>query len=235
MDARLLGLSRRHLCVERRLLGAARRLYGGINYGFGYGGVVTWAADGRPCFAYNRAVNNLGTVRVTNVYEEKITINNVTRVSFNGGPGGVALRPTPEEGSGREGTACRRQSCANSARADGGREQRVARHRKPRPAGDCRNREARRFRRRCNCRTRTTAGPVLHQPCRAPTSTGEREEDPASAHFLGLAKEVCKNRITRCGLLSFRQQADGTGRNAKSEGIFGKPDLGPKPPANRGE
>ena len=48
-------------------------------------------------FAYNRTVNNFGTVRVTNVYEEKITINNATRVSFNGGPSGIAVRPTPEE------------------------------------------------------------------------------------------------------------------------------------------
>jgi WXXGXW repeat (2 copies) len=72
--------------------------YGGVDYGFGYGGVGylggRWA---NGAFAYNRAVNNLGTVRVTNVYEEKIAINNVTRVSFNGGPGGLAARPTPED------------------------------------------------------------------------------------------------------------------------------------------
>jgi WXXGXW repeat (2 copies) len=72
--------------------------YGGVDYGFGYDGAGylggRWA---NGVFAYNRSVNNFGTVRVTNVYEEKITTNNVTRVSFNGGPGGIALRATPEE------------------------------------------------------------------------------------------------------------------------------------------
>lgn len=72
--------------------------YGGVNYGFGYDGVGylggRWINGG---FAYNRTVNNFGTVRVTNVYEEKININNATRVSFNGGPSGTAVRPTPEE------------------------------------------------------------------------------------------------------------------------------------------
>jgi hypothetical protein len=72
--------------------------YGGIDYGFGYGGAGylggRWT---NGVFTYNRTVNNFGTVRVTNVYEEKITINGATRVSFNGGPSGVAVRPTPEE------------------------------------------------------------------------------------------------------------------------------------------
>ena len=72
--------------------------YGGVNYGFGYDGVGylggRWT---NGVFAYNRTVNNFGTVRVTNVYEEKIAINNATRVSFNGGPSGIAVRPTPEE------------------------------------------------------------------------------------------------------------------------------------------
>jgi len=43
-------------------------------------------------FAYNRAVANFGTVRVTNVYEDRVivaqnTIVNVNHVSFNGGVG----------------------------------------------------------------------------------------------------------------------------------------------------
>src|SRR5271167_5053771 len=73
--------------------------YGGINYGFGYGGVGyeggRWN-NGR--FAYNRTVNNFGSVSITNVYNQTV-INNtsVTRVSFNGGTGGTAAQPTPQE------------------------------------------------------------------------------------------------------------------------------------------
>lgn len=84
--------------------------YGGVDYGFGYDGAGylggRWV---NGTFAYNRAVNNLGTVHVTNVYEEKITINNVTRVSFNGGPGGLAVRPTAED----EATAREQHVAAN--------------------------------------------------------------------------------------------------------------------------
>jgi len=73
--------------------------YGGINYGFGYGGVGFeggfWHGG---VFSYNRAVNNFGGVHITNVYNKTVinttTINNHT--SFNG-PGGIAARPTREE------------------------------------------------------------------------------------------------------------------------------------------
>ena len=46
--------------------------YGGVNYGFGYGG--SGYEGGRwdnGQFAYNRTVNNFGSVRVTNVYEQQ--------------------------------------------------------------------------------------------------------------------------------------------------------------------
>jgi hypothetical protein len=75
--------------------------YGGINYGFGYGGDGFeggyWSGG---AFAYNRSVNNFGSVNVTNVYN-KTVINNTTvnRTSFNGGTGGVAARPTAEQQS----------------------------------------------------------------------------------------------------------------------------------------
>ena len=74
--------------------------YGGINYGFGYGGVGFLGGEWRGnAFAYNRAVNNFGGVHVTNVYERTV-INNTTinRVSFNG-PNGIAARPSAEEAS----------------------------------------------------------------------------------------------------------------------------------------
>jgi WXXGXW repeat (2 copies) len=72
--------------------------YGGVSYGFGYGGVGY--AGGRwvnGVFSYNRTVNNFGSVHITNVYSETVVTNNVARVSFNGGAGGTPARPTPEE------------------------------------------------------------------------------------------------------------------------------------------
>jgi hypothetical protein len=73
--------------------------YGGVDYGYGYGG------DGyeggywnNGVFAYNRTVNNFGGVTITNVYSKTvITNNNTTRASFNGGTGGTAAKPTPQQ------------------------------------------------------------------------------------------------------------------------------------------
>lgn len=74
--------------------------YGGVNYGFGYGGRGYEGGEWRGgAFYYNRAVNNVPeSVHITNVYNRTV-INNVTvnRVSFNGGSGGVAARPTAQE------------------------------------------------------------------------------------------------------------------------------------------
>jgi hypothetical protein len=73
--------------------------YGGVNYGFGYGGVGF--EGGRwenGVFAYNRTVTNFGSITITNVYEKTVVVEpNASRVSFNGGTGGVAARPTAEE------------------------------------------------------------------------------------------------------------------------------------------
>jgi hypothetical protein len=71
--------------------------YGGINYGFGYGGFGYeggYWRDGR--FAYNSRVNNFGGVHITNVYERNVTNVTVNRVAFNG-PGGIDRRPMPAE------------------------------------------------------------------------------------------------------------------------------------------
>jgi len=77
--------------------------YGGINYGFGYGGVGFFGGrweGGR--FAYNTAVVSVNNTMVRNVYVDRTVINNTTvvnnRVAFNG-EGGVNARPTPEEQS----------------------------------------------------------------------------------------------------------------------------------------
>jgi hypothetical protein len=73
--------------------------YGGVNYGYGYGGSGFEGGywQGGHLF-YNRSVTNISTVNITNVYN-KTVINNVTvtHVSYNGGTGGVAARPTSAE------------------------------------------------------------------------------------------------------------------------------------------
>jgi len=90
--------------------------YGGINYGFGYGGFGYgggyWA---HGAFFYNRTVNNVNVVNIHNTYN-KTVINNVTvnRVSYNGGTGGVAARPTAQE----EAAASERHSPATPAQAE---------------------------------------------------------------------------------------------------------------------
>jgi hypothetical protein len=74
--------------------------YGGVNYGFGYGGVGfgggRWVGNS---FSYNTAVVNVNRTVITNVYVDKTVIinNNVNRVSFNGGQGGIQARATPAE------------------------------------------------------------------------------------------------------------------------------------------
>jgi hypothetical protein len=71
--------------------------YGGINYGFGFGGVGFEGGEWRNgAFFYNRSVTNV--TNVTNVYN-KTVINNTTinNVSYNGGTGGTTAHPTPEQ------------------------------------------------------------------------------------------------------------------------------------------
>jgi hypothetical protein len=74
--------------------------YGGVNYGFGYGGDGYAGGEWRGrAFYYNRSVNNIPeSVHITNVYNRTV-INNVTvnRVSFNGGNGGTNARPSQQE------------------------------------------------------------------------------------------------------------------------------------------
>lgn len=76
--------------------------YGGVNYGFGFGGVGfvggVWSGG---VFRYNTAVVNVNTAVVRNTYVDRTVINNNTyinnsRTSFNG-PGGLSARPSPQE------------------------------------------------------------------------------------------------------------------------------------------
>ena len=75
--------------------------YGGVNYGFGFGGFGfgggRWEGGH---FAYNTAVNNINVTNIHNTYVDRTVINNVNvnnHTSFNGGPGGIQARPTPQE------------------------------------------------------------------------------------------------------------------------------------------
>jgi hypothetical protein len=72
--------------------------YGGISYGFGYfgEGFVGGRWD-RGHFFYNRSVVNVNVVNVHNVYNETVVNRNVTRVSYNGGQGGLRARPTSQD------------------------------------------------------------------------------------------------------------------------------------------
>ena len=71
--------------------------YGGINYGFGYGGVGFAGGEWRGgAFYYNRSVTNVSVTNVTNVYNKTVIVNE-NHTAFNGGEGGVAARPTAEE------------------------------------------------------------------------------------------------------------------------------------------
>jgi hypothetical protein len=72
--------------------------YGGINYGFGYTGGGFFGGEWRgDRFYYNRSVTNVNITNVTNVYNKTVIVNNNTRVSYNGGNGGVRARPTPQQ------------------------------------------------------------------------------------------------------------------------------------------
>jgi WXXGXW repeat (2 copies) len=73
--------------------------YGGINYGYGYGGTGYQGAYwNNGALYYNRSVNNVNATNVHNVYNTTV-VNNTTvnNVSYNGGTGGTTARPTAAE------------------------------------------------------------------------------------------------------------------------------------------
>jgi hypothetical protein len=75
--------------------------YGGINYGFGYGGVGFVGGEWRGgVFHYNTAVTNVNTTIIHNTYVNTTVVNRTTivnNVSYNGGTGGVMARPNATE------------------------------------------------------------------------------------------------------------------------------------------
>ncbi len=73
--------------------------YGGINYGFGYFGTGYvgggWYGN---VFRYNTAVTRVNTTVIHNTYNKTVINNyNHSRVSYNGGHGGVVAHPTQGE------------------------------------------------------------------------------------------------------------------------------------------
>ena len=74
--------------------------YGGINYGFGYFGNGfeggRWDHDH---FFYNRSVTNVNVTVIHNVYNTTVINRTENRISFNGGNGGINMRPTAEQES----------------------------------------------------------------------------------------------------------------------------------------
>ena len=71
--------------------------YGGINYGFGYGGFGFVGGEWRGgAFAYNSAVTNVSNTRITNVYNRTVQNTRPGGSAFNGA-GGVTRTASPEE------------------------------------------------------------------------------------------------------------------------------------------
>jgi WXXGXW repeat (2 copies) len=72
--------------------------YGGVSYGFGYTGAGYEGGYWRNGnFFYNRTVNNISNVSITNVYNKTVVVNNTTTVSYNGGTGGTTAQPTAQQ------------------------------------------------------------------------------------------------------------------------------------------
>jgi len=76
--------------------------YGGVNYGFGYGGVGFVGGEWRGGrFAYNTAVLNVNTTVVHNTFVDRTVVHENIGVSahasFNGGPGGTTAVASAQE------------------------------------------------------------------------------------------------------------------------------------------
>jgi hypothetical protein len=77
--------------------------YGGVNYGFGYGGIGFAGGMWRGHeFAYNTAVMHVDNRFIHTTYVDRDVVNRYTvardsRVAYSGGPGGIQHAPAPEE------------------------------------------------------------------------------------------------------------------------------------------
>jgi hypothetical protein len=72
--------------------------YGGVNYGYGYGGDGygggRWQGGN---FFYNTSVNNIGSANIQNKYADATAINQAGNISYNGGDGGVQAQPSAQQ------------------------------------------------------------------------------------------------------------------------------------------
>ncbi|HEX5235115.1 MAG TPA: hypothetical protein VFW25_07280 [Silvibacterium sp.] len=72
--------------------------YGGVDYGYGYNGAGYeggyWNNDR---FMYNTAVTHVNQSAIHDTYRHPVRVINNTRVSYNGGHGGLAARPLPAQ------------------------------------------------------------------------------------------------------------------------------------------
>lgn len=72
--------------------------YGGINYGFGYTGTGYYGGRwDHGHFNYNRSVNRVNVTIIHNTYNTRVVTHNTTRVSYNGGTGGVRAQETARD------------------------------------------------------------------------------------------------------------------------------------------
>ncbi|MDE3137093.1 MAG: YXWGXW repeat-containing protein [Acidobacteriota bacterium] len=99
--------------------------YGGIYYGYGYTGYGYQGGYWRQgVFYYNRAVNQVNVVNITNVYYSQPTSTNGSRVSYNGGTGGINARPDSAQLAAqrerRDGPVREQMNQMNDARRDPG-------------------------------------------------------------------------------------------------------------------
>ena len=98
VDASLLGLGRRTIPLPSRLLGARSRLLRRHRLWLRLWRRIAGGRWDNGHFFYNRSVNNIENVRITNVYNQTVVVNNrINNVSFNGGNGGITARPTPQQ------------------------------------------------------------------------------------------------------------------------------------------
>ncbi len=77
--------------------------YGGVNYGYGYGGFGFAGGEWRGgIFTYNIAIMHVDRRHVHNFFEDRRRVERGfvardSRVAFSGGPGGIRHQPRPEE------------------------------------------------------------------------------------------------------------------------------------------
>ena len=99
MDAGILGLERRRLCLQAKAIGVRKSAFtAAYLMALAIPAPATRAAIGAAAiFFYNRTVNNTSNVQINNVYNKTVVVNNTTNVSYNGGTGGTTARATPEQ------------------------------------------------------------------------------------------------------------------------------------------